>query len=422
MAKRESSTGRSSITKDPGVAGMAIPKATPSRTAPRQLGELPDGCSGNSTDQAPKPRSVVGGEPGDIGDEFRTNALRANGGFDGSGRPRPGMFLPRWSDLAGQSEADRRRTCCQRVVCLGWHPDIPDPRDLSLKQALSKVDRELRKRVEKSDGPLKARAQLTAMPHASTTLPRWVDLRPSGWLPTVEDQGPIGSCTAQSVVGVLETLACSVRAEWTDLSRLFLYKVTRNVLQWTGDTGAYIRSTIKAATLFGVPPEELLPYDVIKYEQEPSAFLYQYATSFKANTYARLDTVDSSAPATPGAQALENIKSVLARGYTVAFGFPVFSSIQSPRHYLGEVPYPRADQDRQIGGHAVQAIGYNDDLILEGPDGRDTPGGIVFRNSWGTEWGDAGFGYLPYAYFEESLAVDCWTIFNAAWVDEKLFG
>ena len=38
-----------------------------------------------------------------------------------------------------------------------------------------------------------------------------------------------------------------------DASRLFLYKATRNLLHWTGDTGAYLRSTLEALALFGVP-------------------------------------------------------------------------------------------------------------------------------------------------------------------------
>ncbi len=37
----------------------------------------------------------------------------------------------------------------------------------------------------------------------------------------------------------------------TELSRLFLYKVARRLLGWTGDTGAYIRGTVKAAACFG---------------------------------------------------------------------------------------------------------------------------------------------------------------------------
>ena len=38
------------------------------------------------------------------------------------------------------------------------------------------------------------------------------------------------------------------------------------------------------------------------------------------------------------------------------------------------------------GGHAVCVVGYR-------ADGR-----FIIRNSWGTTWGDAGFGYASEAY------------------------
>ena len=60
--------------------------------------------------------------------------------------------------------------------------------------------------------------------------------------------------------------------KYIDASRLFLYKVTRNLLNFKGDTGAFLRSAMGAITLFGVPPEEYWPYDIEKFDKEPPAF------------------------------------------------------------------------------------------------------------------------------------------------------
>jgi len=37
-------------------------------------------------------------------------------------------------------------------------------------------------------------------------------------------------------------------------------------------------------------------------------------------------------------------------------------------------------------------------------------------------WGEQGYGYLPYQYVLQELAVDWWTILSAEWIDTGNFG
>ena len=93
------------------------------------------------------------------------------------------------------------------------------------------------------------------------------------------------------------------------------------MLHWTGDTGAFLRTVMKAMTLFGVPPEEYYPYAVADYDKEPPAFCYAFAQSYQAMTYYRFDP-----PGTPRDVLLSQIKSHLAAGLPSMFGFTVYSS------------------------------------------------------------------------------------------------
>ena len=68
----------------------------------------------------------------------------------------------------------------------------------------------------------------------------------------------------------------------------------------------------------------------------------------------------------------------------------------------GYVPLPQPD-DSLLGGHAVVCVGYDDSNQQ-----------FTFRNSWGSGWGDDGYGFLPYAYvLDPGLASDFWTIRSA---------
>ena len=203
-----------------------------------------------------------------------------------------------------------------------------------------------------------------------------------------------------------------------DASRLFLYKVTRNLLHWTGDTGAQIRTTIGALVLFGVPPEEYWPYDITTFDTEPPAFCYSFAKNYGAITYYRLD-----AQGITKTELLASIQKGLVSGFPAMFGFTVYSSINQAPTNGGRIPFP-GTQEKVEGGHAVVAVGYDDSLTIQNtnPNGPSTKGAFLIRNSWGTSWGDAGYGWLPYEYMLQELAVDWWSLVKAEWVDTGNFG
>jgi C1A family cysteine protease len=289
------------------------------------------------------------------------------------------------------SEADDR-------LGMGWLPDFPDFRDYTEKH--------------EEIGNLLAVAEVSKK---AAKIPSSVDLR--AWCSPIENQGSLGSCTAHAGVGIVEYYEKRAFGKYIDASRLFLYKVTRNLLHWKGDTGAFLRSTVGALVLFGVPPEEYHPYNIPDFDKEPTVFCYAFAQNYQTIKYFRHDP-----PGTSKDFLLERIKTYLSTGHPSMFGFTVYNSI-SQADKTGKIPFP-CKGEKILGGHAIAAVGYDDKMKITntGSCKAETTGALLIRNSWGTGWGDGGYGWLPYEYILKGLAEDFWSILKKEWVDTKQFG
>jgi C1A family cysteine protease len=299
------------------------------------------------------------------------------------------------------SEQTGALTAGDGALGLGWLRDLPDIRDYTPE-------------AEEVAPILAGTAASTTKKKASAALPAKTDLRT--WFSPIENQGQLGSCTANAGAGLLEYFERRAYGRHVDASRLFIYKVTRDLMKVTGDTGAYLRKTMQTLATFGAPPEEYWPYVIAKYDVEPSAFCYAFAGEYKAIKYFRLDPAGT----TPE-QLLERIKTNAASGLPSCFGFTVYSSIDQASS-SGKIPFPAA-KEKTVGGHAIDIAGYDDSLQIKNtdPGGPTTKGAFRIRNSWGTGWGEAGYGWLPYDYVLKGLAADFWSLIKADWIDTGQF-
>lgn len=289
----------------------------------------------------------------------------------------------------------------------GWLPPFPDMRDYDDDHPLIT---ELTMKLGIDGG------------QAHIDLPNFVDLRE--WCSPVEDQLTLGSCTANAAVGMAEYFQKRAYGDYIDGSRLFVYKAARKLMQSSGDSGAWLRSAMGALVLFGVPDEKYFPYTLDgetvnpDWDSEPDSFLYSLANHYSAVNYFCHDPLGKKIGKE---DVLKTVKTYLAAGIPSMFGFfgfPSFEVSDSP----GSIPYPCKNEQAEWG-HAVMAVGYDDHKLITNTRNQEaTTGALLIRNSWGKEWGEEGYGWIPYTYVVDGLAEDFWSILSMDWVDTQQFG
>jgi C1A family cysteine protease len=227
-----------------------------------------------------------------------------------------------------------------------------------------------------------------------------VDLRDK--CPTVFDQGKLGSCTANAICACYSFIFMRENGLTPDkeelFSRLFLYWNERS-LEGTvdKDSGASLRDGIKSIHKNGIPQEKYWPYVVDQYNIRPSDEAYIMATNHVAVQYHRLQ------------DHLHQLKQCLMEGHPFVFGFTVYESFESKEvAKTGMMPMPK-DGEQLLGGHAVMAVGFDDNRKC-----------FIIRNSWGSDWGDGGYFYMPYDFiFGRPTNQDLPKYVSDLWVVEK---
>lgn len=206
----------------------------------------------------------------------------------------------------------------------------------------------------------------------------------------VEDQGSLGSCTAQAWCSLLEynQNKMNIGSGFHDESRLFVYFSERELDGNINiDCGSTLRSGAKAIAKYGCCPESMWPYNIQRFQERPPIECYDMAKKSIIHNYYSLTN-------------LQEMKACLAAGQCFVFGFMVYDYFESPQMAkYARLRFPKSNEQCR-GGHAVMAVGYN-----------DLSKTFLIRNSWGERWGKKGYFWMPYSYITNpNLADDFWTL------------
>jgi C1A family cysteine protease len=222
-----------------------------------------------------------------------------------------------------------------------------------------------------------------------------VDLRP--FCGPIKDQGSLGSCSAHAATEMREFLYRKYNAEETNktvaaadfiLSPLYLYYKER---EFEGDIkidgGAQLRTAAKMLNNVGSCLLKDDPYNVNNFAITPTAVETTDALVYKSGAYHRI---------TGG---LDEMKTVLESGYTFILGMLVYESFEDDyTARTGTMLIPNTSTEKCLGGHAVHVVGKD-----------DTKNVLIIQNSWGSDWGDKGYFYMPYQIASDpNIVQDCW--------------
>lgn len=222
--------------------------------------------------------------------------------------------------------------------------------------------------------------------NAPAALPANVDLRQPWW--KIGNQKNTGSCVGwASTAGVARYMLVQAGrlAQGTELSPRYTWMASKETDTIIGAPETMIEgagTTLKAAVdvlrNYGAVPESLLPFDIgtTMYTGDEKTF-YATASIYKVRQYFNLQ------------RNISNWRVWLAQHGPILVGLKVDATWDHAASTGGKLDVFQPGTVR--GGHAVAAIGYTDDDR------------IILRNSWGTGWGDKGFGYASEAYINGAL-------------------
>jgi len=203
------------------------------------------------------------------------------------------------------------------------------------------------------------------------------------YCPEIKQQGTAQSCTAFSVVSLYETEMKINGLDVVEGSEQYNYYISRGLSGlFPQDDGSFLREACKVLKNFGNCPEKLMPYKDNDINYEPGIFTHSFAKFFKISEYQRIWSV-------PG------IKDSLKEKHPVALAVPITRKWMN----LYEKTIPYSLDDSYIGGHAILITGID-----------ETRKAFRVHNSWGKNWSDKGYSWLPYDYVYQVPWFNAWRI------------
>jgi len=200
------------------------------------------------------------------------------------------------------------------------------------------------------------------------------------------DQGNSQACTGFAVAGLIESKLHKYYKNTTPfVSPIYNWYFAKVMHKYEdSNKGVWLRNSLKSLYKYGFVNDKNFPFGLSKkqFMKKPSPSLIQLGITSKLylhrTSYYLLN--------------YSYVRDSLNRGAPVIFGIRLNNS------FYGNKDGTIKDKNTNAYAHAMLIVGYN-----------DLKGHYIVRNSWGRQWGDHGYCYIPYTYMEKN-GFDYWTI------------
>lgn len=217
-----------------------------------------------------------------------------------------------------------------------------------------------------------------------------VDLRQ--FFPPARNQRDLGSCSSFAVASMYEATMKRNGVEgdiFMSPGYLFYYS---NVLKGRPQGGSNYHDQLEVLGKHGICSDSLYSYDSSNPDRKPSKAAEDDAKQHRALAAKQIPLSKNSDKSQSLKQNHKLITSALSEGYPVGISLKVFDNLGQDGAFI---LHPRDAGAKEDGYHAMVIAGYS-----------ESNGFYIVRNSWGVDFGDEGYCYIPYAYIDDPEYLD----------------
>lgn len=241
-------------------------------------------------------------------------------------------------------------------------------------------------------------------PNEFEGLPRVIDLKETQT--SVKNQGDRGSCTFFATSAFIESMVKEKQGQEINMSEEYFTWITKAKMKYfTKTEGSRAEYNAEALKKYGLMLEQDMLFQPTyfakgmpceKFDQNDTktpAFCYAHNAPNEEQLKKVIPIGNAFKFATIDSDSIQMVKNLAALNHPIVIGVPVHPKGWSKPdvQMTDEMMKECQAKPGYCGGHAVLVTGYDLDKRV-----------FTFKNSWGTDWGNVGYGTISFDYIDQS--------------------